>query len=419
MVLSIRMRSFNRKKPCDVAERENDSPENDEDTPSTSSAHTPSTSSARWARNRREKLKQDPEARKKFLASEAARQRERRAKRTEKQRERDRETGRIRQQRYEKRLSEGAVESAKGKRKTKEKKSKVLTRTEKKKKTEYNRIKQQERRARMNPQQKRRAREIDAKRRSEKRKENQGKQCPVNSTPPRTSSGFISKSAQRMAFKRLWERFPINDPEKFASIVEDFVSGKHTTPRKQAALQRRGIGVLSAKRTLQLGKCMTDSVKRRVQELKKKDSASLKERRLLVRANLISKKYRMQSHLAKQLDVRPNYLSELSKSLDEDMMSKSRKRRSDATSMEVINEIQSFYRLPKVSRELPYMRTVKQQTQRRVMEVSIDQAYTMWKEEHPDHVTVVSRFSLFQKLRPENVLLQHRNKLNQCLCVLY
>ncbi|XP_072025409.1 uncharacterized protein [Amphiura filiformis] len=123
----------------------------------------------------------------------------------------------------------------------------------------------------------------------------------------------------------------------------------------------------------------------------------------------------MQSHLAKQLDVRPNYLSELSKSLDEDMMSKSRKRRSDATSMEVINEIQSFYRLPKVSRELPYMRTVKQQTQRRVMEVSIDQAYTMWKEEHPDHVTVVSR-SLFQKLRPENVLLQHRNKLNQCLC---
>ena len=83
--------------------------------------------------------------------------------------------------------------------------------------------------------------------------------------------------------------------------------------------------------------------------------------------------------------------------------------------MDVVRNIQVFYMDPKILREFPTMRTVKQHKQHMVMEVSVHQAYTMWKEANPEETEFVS-FSVFTRLRPSRVLLQRKIKLNQCLC---
>ena len=123
------------------------------------------------------------------------------------------------------------------------------------------------------------------------------------------------------------------------------------------------------------------------------------------------KKYRKQGMLARRLDLRPGYLTNSSKSAVEGLpSSRTRKRRADATCMDAINSIQAFWKEPAIARELPCMRTVVKQQQRFVMDVSMQQAYNLWKVENPE-CAVVS-FAVFAlRLRPSNVQLQHK-----CLC---
>ena len=127
---------------------------------------------------------------------------------------------------------------------------------------------------------------------------------------------------------------------------------------------------------------------------------------------MVAKRYKMQSLLARRLNLRPGYLSKLHKSSTEVALRS--KRRADATCIDVVNNIRDFYKNPKVSRELPYMKTVLKQEQKYLLETSVESAYNLWKVDNPNQKCV--SHSVFSKLRPFNVLLSHQTKLSQCLC---
>ena len=119
--------------------------------------------------------------------------------------------------------------------------------------------------------------------------------------------------------------------------------------------------------------------------------------------------------LATELGVRPNYVQNVEQraTLPQEVF---RKSRSEVTCLDVVKSIQIHYRDAAISRELPLMRVVKKNLKpRRVMDVSVQRAYDMLKERQqadPDHMC---SFSVFAKLRPDDVLLQRRQAILQCL----
>ena len=399
------------------------------------------TNAARHSAAWRERLKEDPIKWKEFKAREVARFQEFRCNLTDEQKIKRREQARIRQQRF---ADKRKLNEQNEKQLAKKKPQRIITRNEREKKREYDRQKKRQSRARMNPQQKRRAREKEAARRREKRaekkkrkqgkqkggkgknsaaagkqgKQNRGERKSIATAAARGTpggdhaeqGGYKTDSAKRMAISRMWTAIPDN-AEKFADIVSDFINGTRATPRKKAALHARGIGA-ACRKELDFHHHLKTKIRTSVHALKqKKDTVSLKTRRLIVGSLLIHKKYQ----LSRELNLRPGYVGKLAGEIQaHGSVQTKRKKRKDATCGDLVESIQSFYLDPKISRELPCMRTVHRQRQTFIMEVPVAQAFVMWKAENPE-VSAVS-LSVFQKLRPTFVLLQRSTTLNQCLC---
>ncbi|KAK7119480.1 hypothetical protein R3I94_021351 [Phoxinus phoxinus] len=373
---------------------------------------------ARYSQAWRDRLKKDPVKFAEFKALEAARAKEYRRKRAATSIEIDKENNRERQRRFRAKKKSECTRTDEKQCKTDEeppppKKREVLTRNERMKKREYDRIKKREERLRMGELKKRLIRERDASRKREKRNKTKKRtdtpQTNVGS-PSCTagSTGFRTKSTKQMAVSRMCKEIPA-DAEKFADIVMDFIH--HCTPRKQAALKARGLK--TASRRIDYDEPSQEKLRSTIEALKKKrDAASLRKRRLIVTSLMVAKKYRMQHIVARRFNLRPAYLTNLPNSSSNEGLRK--KLKSDATCMDVVNNLTAFYRNPKVARELPYMRTVKKQEQRFLMEISLQEAYELWKLENPEK-NVVS-FPVFSWLRPSCVLLQRRTDRNQCLC---
>ena len=371
---------------------------------------------ARSGRSWRARLEEDPVKWAEFKADEAARAKEYRRNRSSERREHEKERNRERQKRFvanRKLLKPDSQFSTPGK-----KHPKILTRSEKTRKRDYDKEKKREERATMSAQKKRRVRERDAQRKREKRQKTRCSSASPAALPSTTAqlnigSRFKTPAAKRMAISRMWKIMP-KDADKFADIIVDFVKGGRSTPRKQAALRARGFR--ACRREMRFEDPSDQHLHLTIQNLKRKsDSASLRNRRLLVSSLMVAKKYRKQGMLARRLDLRPGYLTNISKSAVEGLpSSRTRKRRADATCMDAINSIQAFLKEPAIARELPCMRTVVKQQQRFVMEVSMQQAYNLWKVENPEYAVV--SFAVFARLRPSNVQLQHKITLNQCLC---
>ena len=86
------------------------------------------------------------------------------------------------------------------------------------------------------------------------------------------------------------------------------------------------------------------------------------------------------------------------------------------TCIDVMKSIHASYRDPAESRELPLMRSVKKDlVSRRVMEVLVVTAFEIWKAESQKLDNSWS-LSVFMKLRPDDILLQCRHNVSQCLC---
>ncbi|XP_048028545.1 uncharacterized protein si:ch211-86h15.1 isoform X2 [Megalobrama amblycephala] len=361
----------------------------------------------------RDRLKKDPVKYAEYKALEAARAKEYRRKRTAAAKELDKENNRERQRRFraKKKLQCRRTEEKECKAEEEppppKKIRKVLTRNERMKKREYDRIKKREERERMGEQKKRRIRERDASRKREKRRQKKTKKQTdtpqTNVGSPSTSTGFRTESTKQVAVSRMSKKIPA-DAEKFADMVMDFIHC--CTPRKQAALKAGGLK--TARRRIDFDDPSQEKLRSMIEALKKKkDTASLDKRCLI-----ILKKYRMQRIVSRRFNLRPAYLTKLSKSSSNEGLHK--KRKSDATCMDVVNNITAFYRNPKVARELPYTRTVKKQQQRFLMEISLQKAYELWKLENPEKNFV--SFPVFSWLRPSCVLLQRRTDINHCLC---
>ncbi|XP_060789811.1 uncharacterized protein LOC132894247 isoform X2 [Neoarius graeffei] len=402
MSLRIRLRNADRNSKKSV-------PSNSPDDVSSSGRRK--AANTRYSQAWRDRLKTDHVKFAEFKALEAERAREYRRKKSAAAKVSDKEKNRERQRKFRARKKE---QSKNCEQIPKPKKRKVLTRKERTKKREYDRIKKREEREKMSAQKKRRIREKDVVRKREKRNKMKptAPGTPASSavaTPSTTgSTGFKTKSAKRMAVSRMWKKIPA-DAEKFADIVMEFVVG--CSPRKEAALKSRGLQ--TSRRRIEFEDPSQEKLKSTIESLKKKrDASSLEKRRVIVKSLMVAKKYRMQRLIAKRFNIRPAYLTKLSN--DPPREGLCRKRRSDATCLDVANNITAFYRNPKVARELPYMKTVKKQEQRFLMEVSLQKAYELWKLENPGN-NVVS-FPVFSKLRPSCVVLQRQTDLNQCLC---
>ena len=359
---------------------------------------------AKCMRKKREKLKQDPIAWAAHKAAEAERHRQRRKSRIEEQKNRDRETAKMRNRKYQAKHGKGA--------KTPKAKP-VKTRQEHKTEQEYWRERQQACRARKSIQKKTWDKVKDRDRKRATRAAKKLSKQESTQHPDFTPQQGYSQSAKRKALGRLWDKLP-SDPNKFAELVSELTKTKRLTPRKKAALEARGIAK-SSRRQLDFGRNKAwENVKRCISELKSRRDDKGKERRRIIAASmLIEKRYRLRRQLARDLGVRPNYFTNLDQRTESEA-STLRRPRSDRTCMDVIREIQDTYRSSEVSRTLPTMRNVKSDLkERRVMEVTVNRAYDIWKKKSPQ--TDVS-LSSFQKLSPEDVLLQRRTRLIQCLC---
>ena len=372
--------------------------------------------SARSMRKKRALLKTDDVAWDAHRQEEAERHRNRRKKRSEEQILRDRETGAARSRRHY------ASQKAKGTLRKQTNSVKILTRRERKVVKDYNKEKQRIHRQKKTPQQKVWDKKKDRDRKREKRAKLNKSSC---STPAATESnpsqrtGFVKPASRRSALSRLWGKMP-KDAEKFAEIVSGLLDSKRLTPRKMKALNERGLR--GADRPVVTRRLFRDAtwevMKGNIARLKNLRDDKSRAKRSTIVASLLVKKYRHQRRLAREIGVRPQYLGNVTKRSESNVAATTRyrKQRSDMTCIDVVNSIHASYRDPAVSRELPLMRSVKKDlVPRRVMEVSVTRAYEIWKAETPDLDNVCS-LSVFMKLRPDDVLLQCRHTVSQCLC---
>ena len=158
-------------------------------------------------------------------------------------------------------------------------------------------------------------------------------------------------------------------------------------------------------------------MKGNIEKLKNLCDDKSRAKRSTIVASILVKKCRHQRRLARDTGVRLQYLGNVAKRSESDVAATTRynKQRSDMTCIDVVKSIHASYRDPAVSRELPLMRSVKRGlVSQRVMEVSVARVFEIWKAESQNLDNVCS-LSVFMKLRSDDVLLQCRHNVTQCL----
>lgn len=368
--------------------------------------------STKAMRKKRAQLKDDAVAWAAYKASEAERQRRRRQNRTEEQKQMDREKGRARTAKYNRKKKELGGQQPQG-----EKKKLVMTREGQKQQREYWKQMQVKCRMKRNPQKKAWVKKKDRERKYQQLMANtKSKPTAIiddDVAPP--PPGYKNSAAKRKAVSRIKNKMP-TDPNKYAEVCEALQSGSRLSPRKKAAIERRGLtGQNKQNLELCLDVCMR--LKAKLKDLAGKGDDNSKAQRRTIFTTILSEKYkRQQNRLAKLFGTRPNYLSQLQNYKPEAIKGRSslRKVRCDSTAPDTMASIADTYHSPEVSRELPLRKSVKKDLKpRHQMEVTVARAYAIWKAKHP---SVNLSLDVFRRFRPTDVLLLRQTRLNQCLC---
>ena len=217
------------------------------------------------------------------------------------------------------------------------------------------------------------------------------------------SGAFLTLVAKRKAVSRAKKALPFSS-NKCGDVLAELV---HTASHnKQNSENKKRVGLYN------LTYLKLRSELRRLKA--QRDFKLIINKRVIVCSLSISKKYRLMRTCSKELDIRSKFPRKC-RLLHKTNSIHKRKTRSDMISTVVIKTIRKFYEREDVSRILPCMMTVskKTQVQKRVMEITIKQAHTLWEKVHP--ASPISE-SLFQGNRPSHAMTQQNNSMIQCLC---
>ncbi|CAC5413756.1 unnamed protein product [Mytilus coruscus] len=353
----------------------------------------------------RDRLKENPDTYKAYLASEAERNRAYRARLDDQQRERQREKTRIRVQKFrEKTKSAMTLKTPNDDALVQPKTPK--TRQKVKDQREYWRNKKKEQRKNMTAQKRRRV--------NEKRRLNYAEKRDKKLTTKEkekeartTTTGYKTKEAERKAVYRAKQSLP-SSSNKFASVLAGIAAS--ATPRKRAALENDGI-ILTPSKRRRLDMCSQSLAKitDEIQSKKYKRSKLALSRRRILASSIV---WSSNTHEKKLWYVRAfAYKCSKLKGVWTD------KKRSDALDEDTIKKklkiffsgnrvIQDAYRTKKhVSK--------KTMEAKRILEVSLVDTYEKFKEQNTE---CSISFSKFSSLRPSNVKTMNKNAFNNCLC---
>ena len=299
-------------------------------------------------------------------------------------------------------------EMAKNPQKTQRPAVKKMTRAQKKQqKLEEQRVREKRRdlkrqqRAKLSAQKKRRVKEQDKNRKAKKRRakaktSKQTQQSANDSTPG--TSGFPSANARHKAVSRTRKVLP-REATKYADVVHGLCKA---TPRRAKALSKYGLGV-DCRRKLALQRMTVQSV----QEEGRKQKSKI--------INNLAKKLKAKAlcrYGSKELKIDRNFLMRASRIKEEDDPTQVKKPRGKCLKREIEDSIKTFYRRPDISTELPNKKSVKKMTATRVLTITLNAAYELWKRESGFSVS----FSCFARRRPDDVKVVSKMPLIQCLC---
>ena len=116
-------------------------------------------------------------------------------------------------------------------------------------------------------------------------------------------------------------------------------------------------------------------------------------------------------HASKELSVN-RYFHVQASWIKEENDPHKRKPRGKYLKREIEDSIKNFYRRPDISTELPNKKSVRKQKATRVLTITLNAAYELWKNESSYSVS----FACFAQRRPDDVKVVNKMPLFQCLC---
>ena len=209
-------------------------------------------------------------------------------------------------------------------------------------------------------------------------------------------------------------------PEKRAHVVERLTE----SPSISNALEGKGaILSIRTKKQLEIGDKVLLNLEQSLTETKSRGQSrqlqtvhqSLKHAAL----SSVATKYGLQKHLRQLLNLGKN--TKLVRKGEKWWIPKVRKRRRDAFSEEVKQNVKGFYTDPSVSREVPCKRECikvidngeKKTVAKHLMVMTMKDAFIEFKERNPD---VKIGFTSFRKLKPPEVKRITETNKRSCLC---
>lgn len=188
----------------------------------------------------------------------------------------------------------------------------------------------------------------------------------------------------------------------YAEVVAGLINTK--SPRKKTALQKRGITPPGPNVSHIL-----ESVKTTCQSLK----AGRRRHFISEMTGHLDKKHGLKQVAAKNLGIHWNYLMKYSRLRRENQDVEKRKVRCDSLDESIKKRVADHYLHPNMSTVMPNKKGVDGGKPKHVLQRSLSETYKRFCE--VDNNPSIG-FSKFASLRPENVLVQSKAKLYQCLC---
>ena len=230
-------------------------------------------------------------------------------------------------------------------------------------------------------------------------------QASTSSTP----TPYTNRWSKNRAVRRVRQSLP-KTPEKRAFLVEELAS----SPSCKDILSKKGAYINpTARKTLDMGRSIIDGFQKKLSEVKYTGGGHNEKRQAYHNLKQVVQglriKYGLKSKICKEVDIKNK------KQVERQDWWKLvlRKKRKDCIPNTVRNSIQYFYMDPEISKELPCARVAKENVEKRIMTMTIGEAFKLYKEKHPDHKLGLTSF---RKFKPRNICIVSETNRRSCLC---
>ena len=226
---------------------------------------------------------------------------------------------------------------------------------------------------------------------------------PKCSSPLHTSTRTKNRRKQKVR-----QAMPVN-PEEYADVVENLVSGAPATPRKVESMVKRGITNCRPEATLIAqnirnniachNRSTTNSSRQALYAIVKGSIGTS----TTLGASMLKRYLRISTKKWKKIQKQKQIICDVKK-----------KKRKGVISDDVADAVRDFWWSPEVSRQLPLKKRVKKGVPLHLLECSYSAAYLRFKAQHPN---IKIGYVKFLHLRPKNVRHMRASERIICCCI--